>query len=82
SDSSRYFLLGKLEIANQSVLTQALTELRASLLADPYFNSVPSMTMEAAKTAVIFHAKDDLAEVRDRVFHLLVEHDVRFSAVV
>ena len=34
------------------------------------------------KTAVIFHAKDDLAEVRDHVFHLLAEHNLHFSAVV
>src|SRR5438132_14077022 len=52
------------------------------LLADPYFNLAPSMKPKEGKTAVIFHAKDDLAEVRDRVFHLLLEYDVRFSAVV
>ena len=61
---------------------QALHELRKQLLADPYFNSAPSMKPEEGKTAVIFHAKDDLAEVRDRVFHLLAEHDLHFSAVV
>jgi hypothetical protein len=37
---------------------------------------------EDGKTAVSFQAKDDLAEVRYRVFHVLLEHNVRFSAVV
>ena len=82
SGSSRYFLLGKLEIGDAAAVGQALHELRKQLLADPYFNSAPSMKPEEGKTAVIFHAKDDLAEVRDRVFHLLAEHDLHFSAVV
>lgn len=82
SASSRYFILGKLEVGDPAAVAQALEELRKQLLADPYFNSVPSMKPEEGKTAVIFHAKDDLAEVRDRVFHLLAAHDLRFSAVV
>src|SRR5438128_254717 len=82
TQSSRYFLLGKLEIENPSALMHALAELRQQLLADAYFNSAPSMTPAEGKTAVIFHAKDDLAEVRDRVFHLIAEHELRFSAVV
>lgn len=79
---SQYFLLGKLEIGNSPALAEALGGLRQQLLADPYFRSVPSLQPESGKTAVIFHAKDDLPEVRDRVFHLLAEHDLHFSAVV
>ncbi len=82
TQSSRYFLLGKLEVGDPVALAQALHELRKRLLADPYFNSVPSMRPEEGKTAIMFHAKDDLAEVRDRVFHLLAEYDLQFSAVV
>jgi hypothetical protein len=82
TQSSRYFLLGKLEIEQPAALPESLRQLRAELMADPYFNSAPSMKPEEGKTAVIFHAKDDLAEVRDRVFHLLVRHEMRFSAVV
>jgi hypothetical protein len=80
--SSRYFLLGKLEVGDLAAVAEALANLRNQLLADPYFNSVPSMRVEEGKTAVAFHAKDDLAEIRDRVFHLLAVHDLRFSAVV
>jgi hypothetical protein len=52
------------------------------LLADPYFHGVPSMQPEQKKTAVAFHAKDDLPEVRREVFNLLQAHEVRFYAVV
>jgi Protein of unknown function (DUF3800) len=81
-ETSQYFMLEKLEIGNPPALTQGLHDLRQKLLADPYFKLASSMKLEEGKTAVIFHAKDDLAEVRDRVFHLLLDHDVHFSAVV
>ena len=79
---SLYFLLGKLEVGDPAALGRDLQQLRQRLLADPYFNTVPSMQVREGKTALLFHAKDDLPEVRDRAFHLLVEHDLRFSAVV
>jgi hypothetical protein len=40
-------------------------------LADPYFKGVPSMQADAKKTALFFHAKDDLPEVRREVFRVL-----------
>jgi hypothetical protein len=40
------------------------------------------MQQETRKTAVAFHAKDDLPEVRREVFSLRKEEDVRFFAVV
>jgi hypothetical protein len=56
--------------------------LRGALLEDPYFRGVPSMQPGARKTAVAFHAKDDVAEVRREVFALLQRHELRFFAVV
>ncbi len=82
TESSTYFILGKLEVGDPTGLSQALEALRNQLLADPYFAKVPSMQPGAGKTAVMFHAKNDLPEIRDRVFHLLMEQDVKFSAVV
>jgi len=79
---SRYFILGVLDIANPASLLQELNELRSSLLADPYFKGVPSMQPAARKTALMFHAKDDLPEVRREVFALLQKHKFRFLAVV
>ena len=79
---SRYFILGVLDIANPASLLQELNKLRSSLLADPYFKGVPSMQLAARKTALMFHAKDDLPEVRREVFALLQKHKFRFLAVV
>lgn len=79
---SRYFILGLVDIREPETLYRALEELRARLLADPYFAQVPSMKPEAKKTALAFHAKDDVPEVRREVFALLRAHPLRFFAVV
>src|SRR3972149_3861677 len=79
---SRFFILGVLDVPNPEQLQEELEELRHSLLADPYFKKVPSMQPEARKTALVFHAKDDVPEVRREVFALLQKHEFRFLAVV
>ena len=50
------------------------------ILADPYFKGVPSLQPEQKKTALGFHAKDDLPEVRREVFSWLVGQPFRFLA--
>ena len=54
------------------------------MLNDPYFAGVESFRPERKKTAHAFHAKDDLPEVRYRVFSLLRAESaaLRFHAVV
>jgi hypothetical protein len=79
---SNHFILGKLEIDDPELLQRRLDDLRAELLADPYFKDVPSMQPEQKKTALMFHAKDDLPEVRYRVLKLLAQQAVSFYAVV
>jgi len=79
---SAYFILGKLDVADPAALGAALDQLRAALLADPYFKRVPSMQLQRRKTALAFHAKDDVPEVRREVFKLMLRFDVRFYAVV
>lgn len=81
---SRFFILGKLEVDDPAGLAQRLTALREQLLANPYFNGVPSFDPARGKTGVAFHAKDDLPEVRYEVLKLLgAEGDtLRFYAVV
>jgi len=79
---SQHFILGLLQAQDPDALTHDLEKLRAALLADPYFKDVPSMQPEQRKTALAFHAKDDCAEVRREVFHLLLRQDLSFSAVV
>lgn len=79
---SRFFMLGFVDIADVGDLSSDLRNLRGRLLADPYFEGVPSMDPRYRKTALAFHATDDLAEVRREVFTCLARHKVRFYAVV
>jgi hypothetical protein len=75
---SKFFMLGVVHLPDPQSAQAALDSLRSSLLADPYFAGVPSMEPRERKTAVFFHAKDDLPEIRREVFKLLP----RFNAVV
>lgn len=77
-----YFTVGMVECWSMTALTEELAALRAQLVADPYFKGVPSMQASAKKTALFFHAKDDLPEVRREVFKVIERHDLSFYAVV
>ena len=80
---SRFFILGLLSVSDPIVLEDQLDKLRAQLMNDSYFKSVPSMQPANRKTALAFHAKDDLPEVRRDVFRLLCDMEgLRFFAVV
>jgi hypothetical protein len=79
---SNFFILGKMEIDDPAVVEESLENLRIELLADPYFNNVPSMQPANYKTAIAFRAKDDLPEVSREVFKLLQQKKLRFYAVV
>lgn len=79
---SRYFAVGLLDVADHAALAADMAQLRQDLLADPYFKDVPSMQSAARKTALYFHATNDLPEVRREVFKLLQRHVLKFSAVV
>lgn len=83
SGCSRFFILGMLDIADPQDLSANLTKLRQNILSDPYFSGIPSLQLEQRKTAIAFHAKNDIPEVRKEVYKLL--HDtsgLRFFAVV
>jgi len=80
---SRFFILGLLDVTDPVHLQQKFDDLRTRLLNDPYFKDVPSMQPHARKTAVAFHAKDDLPEVRREVLMILRRMDgLRYFAVV
>ena len=68
---SRYFMVGLVELPDPDLAHQRLEKLRKRLMADPYFMGVPSMQPAREKTAVCFHANDDVAEVRYEVMKLL-----------
>ena len=81
---SRFFFLGMLEVTEPDKLAEALRSLREGLLADPYFASAESFKPERKKTALLLHSKDDLPEVRVKVFDLIRSFGpaLRFRAVV
>ena len=81
---SRFFMMGVLEVDAPDQLAAALSALRVGMLADPYFAGVESFKPERKKTALHFHAKDDLPEVRREVFRLLAEQGpkIRFHVVI
>jgi len=79
---SRTFMVGVADVPNPAASRTALDALRAALLADPYFKGVPSMSPEGGKTALCFHAKDDLPEVRREVFKLLPTLGVKVQVAI
>lgn len=81
---SRFFMMGVLEVDEPDSLAAALSALRAGMLADPYFAGVESFKPGRKKTALLFHAKDDIPEVRREVFRLLSQQGpkIRFHAAI
>ncbi len=81
--NSRFFILGLLHVIDPSSLDDELKALRKRVLSDLYFAGVPSLQPERRKTALAFHAKDDLPEIRKMVFDLLNRTSgLRFYALV
>jgi hypothetical protein len=68
---SHCFYVGLVDLPDPLAAHGAIEDLRKNLLGDPYFRGIPSMQPDARKTAIAFHAKDDLPEVRREVFRLL-----------
>lgn len=79
---SNFFMLGLVHLPNPDQIHQLLQQLRHSILNDPYLNRIPSILPTANKTALKFHAKDDVPEVRQDVFNIIRDNDVHFSAVI
>jgi hypothetical protein len=80
---SRFFILGLLQVDDPDTLTAELTNLRKDLLDDPYFAGVPSMQADNKKTALAFHAKDDLPEIRREVLKILMKRsDLHFFGII
>jgi hypothetical protein len=68
---SRTFVVGAALILDPVRLGGELEALRSRVLTDPYFADVPSISGHSRKTARLFHAKDDVPEVRREVFAIL-----------
>jgi hypothetical protein len=82
SGVSNYFMVGVVHLPEPELARAKLDALRAQLLADPYFKGVPSFQPEQKKTALFFHAKDDLPEVRREVFRILPELGAKVQVAI
>jgi hypothetical protein len=81
-DAPLFFMLGMVRCARDAEAAQALVQLRQELLVHPLYASIASLQPEEGKTARAFHAKDDHAEIRAKVFERLLELDFKFYAAV
>jgi hypothetical protein len=79
---SSHFILGVLDVTDPVGLSRKIWDLHRQVLADPFYDGIESFKLERGKTALLFHAKDDIPEVRERVFRLIAAEEVRFFAVV
>jgi Protein of unknown function (DUF3800) len=79
---SKTFMVGVAYLPDPEGAKRTLDALRAELLADPYFKDVPSIQPTARKTAICFHAKDDLPEVRREVFRVLPTLDPKVQVAI
>lgn len=75
---SKYFVLGCALIEHPHTARQQLTDLRNTILADPYLKGIPSMQ----KTKIAFHAKDDCPEVKMQVYKFIKTLPVRLYAII
>jgi hypothetical protein len=75
---SPILILGFIETRRPDSIRQAVLELQQEIVRDPYFQEFPSLK----KTAVAFHAKDDVPEIRYRFFKLLASLDFQAQFVV
>jgi len=79
---SNLFMIGLAIIDDPEDVRAKLDNLRNQFLADPYFTGVPSFQDDAKKTAIMLHAKDDIPEIRWKVFDLLSTIPVKVAVVI
>ncbi|MDP9191055.1 MAG: DUF3800 domain-containing protein [Acidobacteriota bacterium] len=79
---SDHFMLGVALIPDPAALDAAMARLRLELLSDPFLNRIPSLQPDRRKTACAFHAKDDVPEVRIRVFQLLATFEIKVFVAI
>ena len=75
---SPILILGFVELQDPVAVRRAILQLQQEIVNDPYFEGIPSLE----KTAIAFHAKDDVREIRYRVYKLLATLEFRAQFVV
>jgi hypothetical protein len=75
---SHILMLGFIETTNPHALRQSILQLQEDIVQDPYFQGVSSLE----KTKIAFHAKDDLPEIRYRVYKHIATLDFRAQFII
>lgn len=75
---SALLILGFILTDNPKNLRQAISTLQQEIIADEYLKDIPSIQ----KTKIAFHAKDDVPEVREKVFKLIKSLDFKAEFIV
>lgn len=78
----RFFMLGMVCCPAPVEVARRLADLRSALQTSPLYAGIFSLQPLAMKTARAFHAKDDHAEIRSKVFELIATLDFKFYAVI
>jgi uncharacterized protein DUF3800 len=79
---SKCFMVGVAHVLDPERLNGEIAALRRRVLNDRYLKGVFSLRPDQRKTARLFHAKDDCAEVRMAVFNLLAQHEIKVQVAV
>lgn len=79
---SNYFMVGTAFVPDPVALGDAMSKLREELMADRFLMRIPSFDPLRRKTAIAFHAKDDVPEVRIRVFNLLLQFKIKVFVAI
>lgn len=75
---SRILLLGFIKCENPAILRKSVLDLQREIVNDPYYRDIPSIR----KTAIAFHAKNDVPEIRERFYKLIVTLDFKAEFIV
>ncbi|NTU46517.1 DUF3800 domain-containing protein [Candidatus Roizmanbacteria bacterium] len=75
---SKILLLGFIRTTNPIELRKEINALRHIVINDPFYQGIPSIK----KTSVAFHAKDDIPEIREKVFKKIVSLDFKAEFIV
>jgi hypothetical protein len=75
---SKILILGFIRTTHPEELRSAMIKLKHEIISDPFYAHVPSIK----KTAVAFHAKDDIPEVRERVYKRIISLDFKAEFIV
>ncbi len=75
---SKILILGFVKTDDPKSIRKGIHKLQREVACDPYLEGIPSLE----KTLITFHAKDDCAEVRERVFRTIAKFDFNAEIVV